>query len=77
MGKMKRRDPAVAANNAFVKALQFEKAALRRLWKQFWKAVDAQPRDQTKINRLRAEMPEGGLDWAGWEILGCRRPESN
>lgn len=73
MTKEFRYDPA-APGLAMGEAMTKQRSQLRQLWRQFWRAADAVPRDQTKLNRLRAQMPPGGLSWPFWEAIGCRQP---
>ncbi len=42
---------------------------LRGLWSRFQKRLAAIPRDQACLNRLRAQMPPGGLSWPLWSVV--------
>lgn len=42
---------------------------LRQLRRQFQAALDESPRNQPRINRLRAQLPPGGLNWPLWGVV--------
>jgi hypothetical protein len=42
---------------------------LRKVWAQFQAALDEAPRNQPRINRLRAQLPPGGPSWPLWEVV--------
>lgn len=37
--------------------------------KRFLAALDEHPRNQTHINKLRAQLPPGGLSWPLWHVV--------
>jgi len=42
---------------------------LRKLRQTFQGALDESPRDQRRVNRLRTQLPPGGLNWPLWEVV--------
>ena len=51
---------------------------LRQLWQRFEAALSEAPPDQKLLNRLRAQMPPGGLSWPWWKfVLSAERAASD
>ena len=42
---------------------------LAKLWLEFHGLLNAECRDQKRLNRLRAQMPPGGLSWPWWDVV--------
>jgi len=42
---------------------------LRQVREKFLTALDESPRDQRRLNQLRAQMPPGGLSWPWWGFV--------
>jgi hypothetical protein len=42
---------------------------LRQVWRAFTHELDRQPRDQARLNKLRAQLPPGGLRWPWWGFV--------